>query len=67
LASQDASLKRLRTDCIDLHYQRRAKGLTQIENGVGRITEMIAEIKVKHSGLLGGGWQHFPDPTPCGP
>ncbi len=47
----DASLKRLRTDRIDLFYQHRVDTDTPIEDVAGAVGELIKAGKVKHFGL----------------
>lgn len=47
----EASLKRLKTDYIDLFYQHRVDPNVPIEEVAGTIKELIAEGKVKHFGL----------------
>jgi Predicted oxidoreductases (related to aryl-alcohol dehydrogenases) len=47
----DASLKRLRTDVIDLFYQHRVDPEVPIEDVAGTVAELVAEGKVKHFGL----------------
>ncbi|MFI5095897.1 MAG: aldo/keto reductase [Candidatus Acidiferrales bacterium] len=47
----DASLKRLRTDHIDLFYQHRVDPDVPIEDVAGAVRELIVEGKVKHFGL----------------
>ncbi len=47
----EASLKRLRTDHIDLFYQHRVDPDVPIEEVAGTIRELIAEGKVRHFGL----------------
>lgn len=47
----EASLKRLRTDVIDLFYQHRVDPDVPIEDVAGTVGELIAEGKVKHFGL----------------
>ena len=47
----DASLKRLRTDHIDLFYQHRVDPDVPIEDVAGAVKELIAEGKVKHFGM----------------
>jgi aryl-alcohol dehydrogenase-like predicted oxidoreductase len=47
----DASLKRLRTDHIDLFYQHRVDPNVPIEDVAGAVKELIAEGKVKHFGM----------------
>jgi aryl-alcohol dehydrogenase-like predicted oxidoreductase len=46
-----ASLKRLRTDHIDLFYQHRVDPDVPIEDLAGAVRELIAEGKVKHFGM----------------
>ena len=50
-AVANASLKRLRTDHIDLFYQHRVDPEVPIEDVAGAIKELIAEGKVKHFGM----------------
>src|SRR5437870_1350510 len=47
----DASLKRLRSDMIDLFYQHRVDPNVPIEDVAGAVKELIQEAKVKHFGL----------------
>jgi aryl-alcohol dehydrogenase-like predicted oxidoreductase len=47
----DASLKRLRTDRIDLFYQHRVDPNVSIEDVAGTVKELIREGKVRHFGL----------------
>ena len=47
----EASLKRLRTDRIDLYYQHRVDPKVPIEDVAGAIKELIKEGKVLHFGL----------------
>jgi aryl-alcohol dehydrogenase-like predicted oxidoreductase len=47
----EASLKRLKTDVIDLFYQHRVDLDVPIEDVAGAVKELIAEGKVKHFGL----------------
>jgi aryl-alcohol dehydrogenase-like predicted oxidoreductase len=49
----EASLKRLKTDRIDLFYQHRVDPDVPIEEVAGAVKELIAEGKVKHFGLAG--------------
>jgi aryl-alcohol dehydrogenase-like predicted oxidoreductase len=53
----EASLKRLRTDRIDLFYQHRVDPNVRIEDVAGAIKELIREGKVKHFGLSEAGVQ----------
>ena len=50
-AVADASLKRLRTDRIDLFYQHRVDPDVPIEEVAGAVKDLIAEGKVRHFGL----------------
>jgi aryl-alcohol dehydrogenase-like predicted oxidoreductase len=50
-AVADASLKRLKTDVIDLLFQHRVDPSVPIEDVAGAVKELIAEGKVKHFGL----------------
>jgi aryl-alcohol dehydrogenase-like predicted oxidoreductase len=54
-AVAEASLKRLKTDVIDLFYQHRVDPAVPIEEVAGAIKELIAEGKVKHFGLSEAG------------
>src|SRR5947209_8760912 len=51
----DASLKRLRTDVIDLFYQHRVDPGVPIEDVAGAVKELIEEGKVMHFGLSEAG------------
>src|SRR5512141_2529615 len=51
----DASLKRLRTDVIDLLYQHRVDPTVPIEDVAGTVRELIHEGKVRHFGLSEAG------------
>ena len=53
----EASLKRLRTDVIDLFYQHRVDPNVPIENVAETVKELIREGKVKHFGLSEAGAQ----------
>ena len=53
----DASLKRLRTDRIDLLYQHRVDTDVPIEDVAGTLKELIEQGKVKHFGLSEAGVQ----------
>jgi aryl-alcohol dehydrogenase-like predicted oxidoreductase len=50
-----ASLKRLRTDHIDLLYQHRVDPAVPIEDVAGAVKDLIAEGKVRHFGLSEAG------------
>jgi aryl-alcohol dehydrogenase-like predicted oxidoreductase len=51
----EASLKRLRTDRIDLLYQHRVDPVVPIEEVAGTVKALILEGKVKHFGLSEAG------------
>jgi aryl-alcohol dehydrogenase-like predicted oxidoreductase len=51
----EGSLKRLRTERIDLLYQHRVDPAVPIEEVAGTVKELIAEGKVKHFGLSEAG------------
>ena len=51
----DASLKRLRTDVIDLLYQHRVDPNVPIEDVAGTVKELIRQGKVRHFGLSEAG------------
>lgn len=53
----EGSLKRLRTDVIDLLYQHRVDPDVPIEDVAGTVKELIREGKVKHFGLSEAGVQ----------
>ena len=52
-----ASLKRLKTDVIDLFYQHRVDPNVPIEDVAGAVKDLIAEGKVRHFGLSEPGAQ----------
>ena len=56
-AVADASLKRLRTDRIDLFYQHRVDPDVPIEEVAGAVKDLIGEGKVKYFGLSEAGDQ----------
>jgi aryl-alcohol dehydrogenase-like predicted oxidoreductase len=51
----EASLKRLKTDVIDLFYQHRVDPEVPIEDVAGAVKELIHEGKVKHFGMSEAG------------
>jgi aryl-alcohol dehydrogenase-like predicted oxidoreductase len=51
----EASLKRLKTDAIDLLYQHRVDSDVPIEDVAGAVKELIREGKAKHFGLSEAG------------
>lgn len=51
----EASLRRLRTDTIDLLYQHRVDPDVPIEDVAGTVGELVAEGKVRHLGLSEAG------------
>ncbi|SFA69412.1 Predicted oxidoreductase [Collimonas sp. OK607] len=54
-AVAEASLKRLKTDRIDLFYQHRVDPNVPMEDVAGAVKDLIAEGKVKHFGLSEAG------------
>ena len=53
--SVEDSLKRLRTDVIDLYYQHRVDPTVPIEDVAGTVKELIAQGKVRHFGMSEAG------------
>jgi len=56
-AVADASLKRLKTERIDLFYQHRVDPNIPIEDVAGAVRDLVREGKVKHFGLSEAGAQ----------
>jgi len=56
-AVAEASLKRLKTDCIDLFYQHRVDPNVPVEEVAGTVKDLIQEGKVRHFGLSEAGAQ----------
>jgi len=56
-AVAEASLKRLKTDRIDLFYQHRVDPNVPLEDVAGTVKNLIAEGKVKHFGMSEAGAQ----------
>lgn len=54
-AALEGSLKRLRTDYVDLYYQHRVDPSVPIEDVAGTVRDLIAEGKVKHFGMSEAG------------
>jgi aryl-alcohol dehydrogenase-like predicted oxidoreductase len=54
-AVAEASLKRLRTDVIDLFYQHRVDPNVPMEDVAGAVKDLIGQGKVKHFGLSEAG------------
>lgn len=50
-AACDASLKRLKTEYIDLYYLHRVDPKTPLEESLGAMTDLIKEGKIKYIGL----------------
>ncbi|GAA1845410.1 aldo/keto reductase [Pseudonocardia ailaonensis] len=50
-ASCEASLRRLRTDHIDLYYQHRVNPAYPVEDVFGVLSELVAEGKVRYLGM----------------
>jgi aryl-alcohol dehydrogenase-like predicted oxidoreductase len=66
----EESLRRLRTDVIDLFYQHRVDPEVPIEEVAGAVKELIREGKVKHFGLSEAGIEtirraHAVQPVAC--
>jgi aryl-alcohol dehydrogenase-like predicted oxidoreductase len=55
----EGSLRRLKTDVIDLLYQHRVDPDVPIEDVAGTVKDLIAEGKVKHFGLSEAGRKPF--------
>src|SRR5437762_8834584 len=53
--SVDGSLKRLRTDVIDLYYQHRVDPTVPIEDVAGTVKDLMQQGKVKHFGMSEAG------------
>ena len=53
--SIEGSLKRLRTDVVDLYYQHRVDPNVPIEDVAGTVKALIAQGKVKHFGMSEAG------------
>src|SRR5206468_3373021 len=53
--SVEGSLKRLRTDVLDLYYQHRVEPTGPIEDVAGAVKELVAQGKVKHFGMSEAG------------
>jgi aryl-alcohol dehydrogenase-like predicted oxidoreductase len=53
----EASLKRLKTNVIDLFYQHRVDPIVPIEDVAGAVKDLIQQGKVKHFGLSEAGVQ----------
>jgi aryl-alcohol dehydrogenase-like predicted oxidoreductase len=53
----ESSLKRLKTDVIDLFYQHRVDPAVPIEDVAGTVKDLISEGKVRHFGLSEAGVQ----------
>src|SRR6201997_2769968 len=53
----EASLKRLKTDVVDLLYQHRVDPNVPIEDVAGTVKELVQQGKVKHFGLSEAGVQ----------
>src|SRR6266446_35319 len=53
--SVEGSLKRLRTDVVDLYYQHRVDPSVPIEDVAGTVKDLIQQGKVKHFGMSEAG------------
>ncbi|MDE2383384.1 MAG: aldo/keto reductase [Alphaproteobacteria bacterium] len=58
-AVAEASLRRLKTECIDLFYQHRIDPAVPIEDVAGTVKDLIAEGKVKQFGLSEAGVENI--------
>lgn len=56
-AVAEASLRRLRTDVIDLFYQHRVDPLVPVEDVAGAVKDLIEQGKVRHFGMSEAGAQ----------
>jgi len=54
-AAVEGSLKRLKTDYIDLYYQHRVDPNTPIEDTVATLADLVGEGKIRHVGLSEAG------------
>lgn len=54
-AALEGSLRRLRTDYVDLYYQHRVDPNVPIEEVAGTVRDLIAEGKVRHFGMSEAG------------
>ena len=54
-SSCEGSLRRLKTDVIDLYYQHRVDPATPIEETVGAMAQLVKEGKVRYLGLSEAG------------
>ena len=61
----EGSLKRLKTDVIDLYYQHRVDPEVPIEDVAGAVKELIREGKVKHFAFRKQEHRPFVARTPC--
>jgi len=50
-SSCEGSLKRLKTDCIDIYYQHRMDPDVPVEETVGAMSDLVSEGKVRYLGL----------------
>lgn len=51
----EASLKRLKTDCIDLYYLHRVDPKTPIEDTIGAMSRLVEQGKVRYLGVCEAG------------
>jgi aryl-alcohol dehydrogenase-like predicted oxidoreductase len=61
----EGSLRRLRTDRIDLYYQHRMDPATPIEETVGELAALVAEGKIRGYGLSEAAPRRSVARTPC--
>ncbi len=64
-AAVEGSLKRLKTEVIDLYYQHRVDPDVDIEEVAGTLRDLIAEGKVKYLDFLRQGWRLSAAPMLC--
>lgn len=58
-AACEASLKRLKTDVIDLYYLHRPDPKVPIEDSVGALADLVSEGKIRFAGLSEMGAEHL--------
>jgi aryl-alcohol dehydrogenase-like predicted oxidoreductase len=49
----DASLRRLRTDCIDLYYLSGVDPLLPVEESMGKLSDLVTAGKIRYIGMYG--------------
>jgi aryl-alcohol dehydrogenase-like predicted oxidoreductase len=66
-AAVEGSLRRLKTDYIDLLYQHRVDPDVPMEEVAGTVKELIAQGKVRYFGLSEAGAESISRPMQCSP